>query len=106
MNNSFDTICHEHLEYYSLKQIEHILSQAQLRVVDLKFNDINGGSMRVYATHDNSTLQSNGELINSVRESEITLGLCESDIYNKFKMDCIEVSSSIKKFLEQASRRK
>src|SRR5262249_26285436 len=30
--NSFDTICHEHLEYYSLAVIEFILEKANLRL--------------------------------------------------------------------------
>jgi len=48
--NSFDTICHEHLEYYSLTVIEFILAKAGLRLFRHSFNDINGGSIRCYAT--------------------------------------------------------
>ena len=42
--NAFDTICHEHLEYYSLKQIEFIMLKSGLRVFDISFNKANGGS--------------------------------------------------------------
>jgi NDP-4-keto-2,6-dideoxyhexose 3-C-methyltransferase len=52
--NSFDTICHEHLEFYSLKQIELILKNAGLKVIDLEFNNVNGGSISISATHDES----------------------------------------------------
>lgn len=45
--NSFDTICHEHLEYYGLKQIDYICKEAGLKIIDVSFNDINGGSFRV-----------------------------------------------------------
>ena len=31
--NSFDTVCHEHLEYYSLAVIERVLASADLEVV-------------------------------------------------------------------------
>ena len=48
---SYDTICHEHLEYYSLSVIEHILKQSALKVFNVTHNDINGGSLRCYATH-------------------------------------------------------
>lgn len=44
---SFDTVCHEHLEYYALKQIEFIAGRAGLRAVGVSFNDCNGGSFRV-----------------------------------------------------------
>ena len=48
--NSFDTICHEHLEYYSMAVLEHILAMAGLRLFRHAFNDINGGSIRCYVT--------------------------------------------------------
>ncbi|HEY5973326.1 MAG TPA: class I SAM-dependent methyltransferase, partial [Geobacteraceae bacterium] len=48
---SYDTICHEHLEYYSLAVIEYILKQSGLKVFNVAQNDINGGSLRCYATH-------------------------------------------------------
>ena len=52
--NSFDTICHEHLEFYSLKQIELILKNAGLKIVDLEFYNVNGGSISISATHHES----------------------------------------------------
>ena len=42
--NSFDTICHEHVEYYSFQVIEKILEMAGMRVVDIELNNTNGGS--------------------------------------------------------------
>ena len=50
--NSFDTICHEHLEYYSLSVIENIMARAGLRVFKAELNEINGGSIRCYVCHD------------------------------------------------------
>lgn len=46
---SYDTICHEHLEYYDLKQIRSILAQSNLFVYEYSFNSSNGGSLRVCA---------------------------------------------------------
>ena len=45
--NSYDTVCHEHLEYYSLAQILWMAEKAGLRVVDVETNDVNGGSFSV-----------------------------------------------------------
>ena len=45
--NSFDTVCHEHLEYYCLTQINWIAEKVGLKVVDVEFNDVNGGSFSV-----------------------------------------------------------
>jgi len=49
--NSYDTICHEHLEYYSLAVIENILRRAGMKIVNAELNNINGGSIRCFATH-------------------------------------------------------
>jgi NDP-4-keto-2,6-dideoxyhexose 3-C-methyltransferase len=46
---AFDTICHEHIEYYGLKQVEWMLAEADLEVVDVEINDVNGGSFALSA---------------------------------------------------------
>lgn len=43
-NNSYDTISHEYLEYYSLTSLEYILNKAKLKIIDISLNSINGGS--------------------------------------------------------------
>ncbi len=54
LQNSFDTICHEHLEYYNLNVIEAIARMAGLRIFKAEINEINGGSIRCYACHANN----------------------------------------------------
>jgi len=49
--NAFDTICQEHLEYYSIQDIVNLCEASELELFDVKFNDINGGSFRFYAQH-------------------------------------------------------
>jgi NDP-4-keto-2,6-dideoxyhexose 3-C-methyltransferase len=61
--NSFDTICHEHLEYYSLYQIYWMVKNMGLRIVDVEFNKINGGSFRVYICHQDALFKSNVQKI-------------------------------------------
>lgn len=48
--NSYDTVCHEHLEFYALRQIQWMASRVGLRIVDVEFNDVNGGSFSVTVT--------------------------------------------------------
>jgi hypothetical protein len=45
--NSYDTACHEHLEYYSLRQIKWMADKVGFKILDVEFNDINGGSFSV-----------------------------------------------------------
>ncbi len=73
---SYDTICHEHLEYYSLAVIEYILRAADLRLVNATLNNINGGSIRCYATHAGSLLYRSPEFaanIKKLRQEEFDL---------------------------------
>jgi hypothetical protein len=50
-NNSFDTICHEHIEYYSINNIKDLCIKVGLEIFDIEMNDINGGSFIFYAQH-------------------------------------------------------
>ena len=54
-NNSYDTICHEHLEYYSLKSIKYIFDKVGFKIVDLNFNEVNGGSFALTVAKKNTT---------------------------------------------------
>jgi len=48
-SNSYDTVCHEHLEYYNLQQIRNMLHSSGMKIVDVNFNNVNGGSFEVVA---------------------------------------------------------
>ena len=63
-NNSYDTICHEHLEYYSLKSIKYIFDKVGFKIIDLEFNDINGGSFSITVAKKNSKYKEVNHLIN------------------------------------------
>lgn len=45
--NSFDTVCHEHLEFYTLKQIKYMADKVGFHIVDVELNDVNGGSFSI-----------------------------------------------------------
>lgn len=85
---SYDTICHEHLEYYSLSVIEYVMKQAGMRIFNVSQNSINGGSLRCYATHaDNFTFKKD-EWVHNVkrtRQEEFDLGLDTEKPYKNFQ---------------------
>ena len=86
--NSYDTICHEHLEYYSFAVIEKLLSNNNMKVVKASFNNINGGSIRCYATHDNNFKFKDREFlseIKNIRQQEFDLQLDTSKPYENFQ---------------------
>lgn len=67
---SFDTVCHEHLEYYGLSQLITLLRRHKMRIFNVEFNEINGGSFRLYACHESAHFPQNAEKINHILESE------------------------------------
>jgi NDP-4-keto-2,6-dideoxyhexose 3-C-methyltransferase len=54
MNNSFDNICHEHIEYYSLKAMNYLIDANGLEIFDVKLDEINGGSVITLIAHKGS----------------------------------------------------
>lgn len=72
--NSFDTICHEHLEYYTLKQIKYIADQVGLKIQDISLNDCNGGSFRVTLTHADSLIECSS-FVNELYSTEAQMDL-------------------------------
>lgn len=73
--NSYDTICHEHLEYYSLRQLKWAFDKCDLKIIDIEFNDTNGGSIRVTASKKRSKYTECIELIEENLGKESRLGL-------------------------------
>jgi hypothetical protein len=45
--NSYDTVCHEHLEFYALRQIQWMAERVGFKILDVEFNDVNGGSFSI-----------------------------------------------------------
>ena len=84
--NSYDTICHEHLEYYSLGVVEKILEAADLRLVDVVMNNVNGGSFAVTAARkSNTSLRSNAPVIDWLLEQEDRMGLSTPKPFRDFE---------------------
>jgi len=83
--NAFDTIVHEHLEYYHLDALEFLLSKFDLKVGDIQLNDINGGSFRVVVQHKEKSFDNNSlEHITELREKEKNLNLHTAQPFDDF----------------------
>lgn len=101
--NSYDTVCHEHLEYYGLYQIHWMLSRCDLKIIDLEFNDINGGSVSVTAAKKHSHFTESAD-VKKVLEREHAAGLDEVFPYINFAQRTKKSRDGIKAFIEQAHK--
>jgi NDP-4-keto-2,6-dideoxyhexose 3-C-methyltransferase len=100
--NSYDTVCHEHLEYYGLKQIHRMAGDAGLKIMDVTFNDANGGSFRVTVSRQDSPWPENTALVQSILEKEARDGLYALRTYEEFAARVAEHKQRVRQFFERA----
>jgi len=82
--NSYDTVCHEHLEYYGLKQVQWMAERVGFTIVDVEFNDVNGGSFSVVAAKTGSNQAAKAGSIDALLDAEKRLGLDTLKPYEEF----------------------
>ncbi len=105
--DSYDTICHEHLEYYSLAVLEQIASRAEMKIFKIEFNEINGGSIRCFATHRESGLYNDMEdhkMMNEVRQKEFDMKLDTDRPYVAFQYRIERVKTELHNLLVDLKR--
>jgi len=71
----YDTICHEHLEYYSLRQIKWMTDRCGLKIVNVEFNETNGGSFAVTVARRSSSHSEDASRLEELLRDEETHGL-------------------------------
>jgi hypothetical protein len=103
--NGFDTICHEHLEYYALKQIKLIADLSGFKIIDVKFNDCNGGSFRIYFAKDISSMfVENTQLIQTILKDEEDFGISNIETFTNFMKNCDKQIDTHVNFIEQENK--
>ena len=84
--NQFDTIYHEHYSYLSMIALEKLFQEYSLCIYDVEEIATHGGSLRVYATHQNRVgvdLERSEEVL-KLRNKEIEFGLNKLKTYEDF----------------------
>ncbi len=104
-NNLFDTICHEHLEYYSSTVIFEMLKKHNLEVFDHKFNNINGGSSQYFICHKNSKFEINKKRIEKIIHLEKQIKLSKVSIYNKFFKRITGIKKKLNSLIEKINKK-
>jgi hypothetical protein len=102
-NLAYDTICHEHLEYYSLSSIAMLLKPFDLRVIDVEFNSVNGGSFAVTVTKKGNIHKVN-PIVQWVLNNESRMSLQHLRSYLSFKERVYGHIDTVKSFFEMTYR--
>lgn len=82
--NSFDTVCHEHLSYYGMRQLKYIMDRAGFKIIDFEFNDVNGGSISVVVANKNSKYEEATQMLNDLLQKELDLKLDTIEPWDDF----------------------
>ena len=69
-NLTYDQICHEHVTYYTLNTFQKIAKKNGFKILDISFNEINGGSIEVVCAKKNSFHKSKLIKINKILNEE------------------------------------
>ena len=98
---AYDTICHEHLEYYRLKQIKWMAERAGFKIIDLELNNVNGGSFCVTAAKKSSSFRKSSSLIEKLLEEEENKGLSSLKPYAEFKQRVYKHREDLLQFIQK-----
>ena len=82
---AYDTVCHEHVEYYSLATTARILEDAGFELLDVRFNRVNGGSFAVTAGRRESPVPRQRVLVDWFVSQEERIGLDSPGPFRRFE---------------------
>ena len=100
--HSYDTICHEHVEYYSLGVVRRILSEAEFEIVDVTMNAVNGGSFAVTARKARSL--SDAPVVpvcHWLLEQETRMGLDSPAPFRRFEEEMYQHRDDLRRLLQR-----
>jgi len=98
--NAFDTICHEHLEYYALAQIDRLTREHGLRIFDVRLNSINGGSFQIWVCRENAEYTGGQARIDEMKNREATLALTSDAPFAAFRDRVAAIRTMLKSFIQ------
>jgi hypothetical protein len=98
--HSYDTICHEHLEFYSFKVVKNMLESCGMRVLDVQMNAINGGSFAVTACKKCAPYRSNLPIIQWMLHQEEDMGLDTPRPYREFEENVFKHRKNLVSLIE------
>lgn len=98
--NSYDTVCHEHIEFYALAQIHWMAQRAGLVIGDVEFNDVNGGSFSVTVAKDDGTPLP--AAVAELLEQEARDGIASLDTYRSFAQRVDRLRAELVVFVDEA----
>jgi hypothetical protein len=99
--NAYDTICHEHLEYYGLKQIKWMTDRVGFKIIDVEMNHVNGGSFLVKVAKSDSLFREAAFPVQKILMQEHDRGLNSLKPYEDFKKRVYRHREEFVRFIQE-----
>jgi hypothetical protein len=99
--NSYDTICHEHAEYYALAPIVWMADRVGLSIVDVSLNDINGGSFAITVSKAPAGAARHAPVATEMLEAERRAGLSGLEPFARFAEAAVRHKRELRALLER-----
>ena len=97
---SFYDVCHEHLFYFSLQTISDLMQRHGLAVFDASTNSVNGGSVRLFVTHEENRLEPTDRL-RQIAETEQKFRLTDGETYRSFSRQVDQLKGKVTGYLQR-----
>ena len=102
--NAYDTVCHEHVEYYALAQIRWMMDRCGLKIIAIEQNDINGGSFAVTVAKTSSRHREDTAAVAAMLAAEARQGLHTLAPYEAFRSRVFHHRDALLALLADLSR--
>lgn len=103
--NQFDTIYHEHFSYFSLLTVEKIFNHHGLKIFDVEEIVTHGGSLRIYACHQEDTTKRSSLRLENLKKREQEAGLDDLVTYSLFSEQVKATKRKLLSFLIDAKEK-
>ena len=103
-NNQFDTIYHEHFSYLSFYTVKQIFESQGLEIFDVEEIPTHGGSLRIYAKHQEDSQKSVSSNVTDLLKREIDKGITTPAYYNNFQGKAFKIKLDLISFLVEQKR--
>ena len=101
--NSFDTVCHEHLEFYGLRQIQYMAQKVGFHIIEAELNDVNGGSISV-TVRKKQPNDSPSSDVSKILRYEIDQGYSGLDVYKDFAARVLKSRNDLVDFIQRVKK--
>ena len=101
--HDFGNICHEHLEYYSLRSLQYLLNLHEMVISDVQVNDVNGGSFRIFIRNKECRF-SVSKRVGQMHINENLSGVDKVITYQEFNTKIVRIKKDVSQFIGEQTR--